>query len=38
VTVYDPTIGTEPVRTLGAVDSLRLTLGDHPLVIAIASK
>jgi hypothetical protein len=38
VKVYDPTIGTEPVRTLGKVDSLRLTLGDRPLIVAIAPK
>ncbi len=38
VRVYDPTIGTEPVQTLGAVDSLKLTLSDHPLIVAIARK
>jgi hypothetical protein len=36
--VYDPTIGTGPVRSLGAVDSLKLTLSDHPLIVAIAPK
>ncbi|HEV3006269.1 MAG TPA: hypothetical protein VGX78_17500 [Pirellulales bacterium] len=35
VKVYDPTIGTEPIRTHGAVESLTLTLSDHPLVISI---
>ena len=30
VDVYDPTIGTRPVRRLGAVNSLKLTLSDHP--------
>jgi hypothetical protein len=38
VKVYDPTIGTEPVRDLGAVDSLDLSLSDHPLIIAIAPR
>lgn len=38
VKVYDPTIGTEPIQTLPKVDSLKLTLSDHPLVIAIAPK
>ncbi len=35
VTIYDPTIGVEPVRTADNVGSLELTLSDHPLVIAI---
>jgi hypothetical protein len=38
VKVYDPTAGTEPVRDAGKVDSLKVTLSDHPLVIAISSK
>jgi hypothetical protein len=38
VKVYDPTIGTEPIQTAAAVDSLKLTLSDHPLVIAIFQK
>jgi hypothetical protein len=36
--VYDPTIGTEPLQTSAAVDSLKLTLSDHPLVVLIPSK
>jgi len=36
VKIYDPTIGTEPVQTATAVDSLKLTLSDHPLIITIA--
>ncbi len=36
--VYDPTIGTEPVQTHREVKSLRLTLSDHPLIIAIVPK
>jgi hypothetical protein len=38
VKVYDPTIGTEPVQRPGAVDSLKVSLSDHPLVIAIGQK
>jgi len=38
VTVYDPTIGTDPVQTPTQVDSLKLTLTDHPLIIAVAPK
>ena len=34
-TVYDPTIGVEPVRTLTNVNSIELTLSDHPVIIAI---
>jgi hypothetical protein len=33
VNVFDPTIGTLPVQTHGAVDSLTLTLSDHPLIV-----
>jgi hypothetical protein len=36
VKVYDPTIGTEPVQVLAAVDSLKLSLSDHPLIIAVS--
>ncbi|MBE3123623.1 MAG: calcium-binding protein, partial [Planctomycetes bacterium] len=35
VKVYDPTVGTEPVQSHSRVDSLGLTLSDHPLIIAI---
>jgi len=35
VKVYDPTAGTEPVQTHSGVNSLTLTLSDHPLVIGI---
>ena len=38
VKVYDPTIGTDPIQILRGVDSLKLTLSDHPLVIAIAPR
>jgi hypothetical protein len=35
VKVYDPTIGTKPIQTRRKVRSLKLTLSDHPLIIAI---
>jgi hypothetical protein len=38
VRVYDPTAGTEPVRSLGEVDSLMLTLSDHPVIVAMTPK
>ena len=34
MTVYDPTIGTDPVQTPTQVDSLKLTLTDHPLILS----
>ncbi len=36
--VSDPTIGTEPIQTHRRVDSLKLTLSDHPLIVEIAQK
>ena len=36
--VYDPTVGTDPVRTANGIDSLTLTLSDHPLIIAIPTR
>ena len=35
VKVYDPTTGTQPVQTRHGVNSVSLTLSDHPLVIEI---
>jgi hypothetical protein len=35
VKVYDPTVGTEPVQSHSGIDSLKLTLSDHPLIIVI---
>jgi hypothetical protein len=35
VRVYDPTVGTEPVRTLSNVESVTLSLSDHPLNISL---
>lgn len=36
--IFDPTAGTDPVKTLETVNSVDLTLSDHPLVIAITQK
>jgi hypothetical protein len=36
VALYDPTLGVEPTRTLTKVNSLELTLSDHPIVMAIS--
>jgi hypothetical protein len=35
VQVYDPTVGTRPVQARENVAELKLTVSDHPLVIAI---
>ncbi len=35
VTIFDPTVGTTPIRTLSHVSSIDLKLSDHPLVLAI---
>jgi len=34
VKVYDPTVGTASVQTSGKIDTLKLTLTDHPQIIA----
>lgn len=34
-TVYDPTIGVKPVEKLANIDTLQLTLSDHPLIVSI---
>jgi hypothetical protein len=36
VTIYDPTIGIEPVQAPMSISSLELTLSNHPIVIAIS--
>jgi len=38
VKVYNPTIGTDPVQTVAKVDSLKLSLSNHPLIVAISAK
>jgi hypothetical protein len=38
VRIYDPTIGTQPVQTRDKIDVLKLTLSDHPLILAITQK
>ncbi|MDE2570876.1 MAG: hypothetical protein KGM93_18395 [Sphingomonadales bacterium] len=35
IELYDPTIGTAPIRTLHAVRSFKLELTDHPIVIMV---
>ena len=35
VKVYDPTVGTSPVQTLVNVDTVPLTLSDHPCIIEL---
>jgi hypothetical protein len=31
--MYDPTLGTTPTKTAMNIQSLRLTLSDHPVII-----
>jgi hypothetical protein len=38
VKVYDPTTGTRPIQTCDKVDVMKLTLRDHPLILAIAQE
>jgi hypothetical protein len=35
ITIYDPTVGTEPVKTHTRANSLTLTLSDRPVVITL---
>jgi hypothetical protein len=35
VRIYDPTVGTDPIRTLGRTERLKLTLSDHPLILSL---
>jgi hypothetical protein len=37
VKVYDPTIGTTAVKTLSNISTVALTLGFHPLILAISN-
>ena len=36
--IYDPTIGTEPVRAFADSNAIELTLSDHPVVIEIPAR
>ena len=36
VTIYDPTIGVSPTQILRNINTVSLTLSDHPLIIEIA--
>jgi hypothetical protein len=38
LTIYDPTVGIDPIRSPINVESLDLTLSDHPLVIAVPAR
>lgn len=38
VKIYDPTVSTEPIEPTGQINSLKLSLSDHPLIIAIPQK
>jgi len=38
VKIYDPTVGTAPVKTESNIRSIPLTLSDHPLIISIPPK
>jgi hypothetical protein len=38
VQVYDPTVGTTPVQTHDKVESVTLTLTNHPVILAIEKK
>jgi hypothetical protein len=36
-TIFDPTIGTDPIRSLSNVESIEVALGDHPIVVTISN-
>ena len=38
VRIYDPTVGTAPIRKLAGARSVPLTLSDHPVVIEILDR
>jgi hypothetical protein len=38
VKIFNPTIGTDPIRTATGVDSVNLTLSDYPLILVISGK
>ena len=38
VKVYDPTIGTTPIQSRRSIDSLKLTLSNHPVIIEIPAR
>jgi hypothetical protein len=38
VTIFDPTVGTEPVRKLTGVSQVDLKLSDHPLILEITPR
>jgi hypothetical protein len=38
VDIYDPTVGTTKVQTYNDVNSVQLTLTDHPLILEVAEE
>jgi len=38
VTIYDPTVGTEPIEKVGNTRLVRLRVADHPIVLAVDSR
>jgi hypothetical protein len=36
IVLYDPTLGTEPVKTIRRARSVQLTLSNHPVVLVFA--
>ncbi len=38
VKVHDPTVGAEPVQRSAGIGFLKLTLSDHPFIVAIAPR
>jgi len=38
VTLFDPTIGTSPIRRLSQASSVELTLSDHPVIIEVVTR
>lgn len=36
VSLYDPTLGTEPIQSLREVNSISLTLSNHPVIIELS--
>ncbi|MEN0104981.1 MAG: hypothetical protein AAGC84_01000 [Pseudomonas sp.] len=35
VNIYDPVIGAEPIQTLRNVNSVRVSVTDHPIIIQV---
>ncbi len=37
-TIYDPTVGTAPIQSLVSINSVKLSLSDHPVIIELKSR